>query len=387
MLALTCPLLVAGAALTLPLAAQNVRLSGPLVEAEIGHVVRNRTTDDGMRGMFTADIGVTRQLYAYDLASGAWPLRIAAGVHDFQMTLDGTRAFYTGVGLFTIGRDGGTPTRLSEPLPSFGRVAGFELSPDEAWVVYGADAEERNRLELYLVPSDASAPARKLSGALVAGGSVGRFAFHPDSGAVLYLADQEQDGVVELFAAGLTGRPPVKLSGAMVAGGDVQSFQVSPDGRFVAYLADQLVDGVQELFALRLAGTPAAPERLNAPLVAGGDVFEFAWASAGRRVVYLATQDSPLVPELYARSFPGGVRKLSGSSGLPVEDFRVTADGQRVVYTRRSAQQLAELFSGPTSGRRAPQALHPGLASATVVGWALARDGRLVLFTLQDDLG
>src|SRR5262245_34155482 len=85
--------------------------------------------------------------------------------------------------------------------------------------------------------------AHRLSGAMPPGGDVRSHAVSPDGKRVVYLADQDSDEVVELWSVPTAGGPPVQLNGSLVSAGDVSKFRIVPDSATVVYLADQESDG------------------------------------------------------------------------------------------------------------------------------------------------
>lgn len=80
------------------------------------------------------------------------------------------------------------------------------FSADGSRVVYAADQDQNDVVELFVVPADGSQAPLKLNPPLVAGGDVTRFAAG-NGGRVLYLVDQEQDEVHELYLAELDVPP------------------------------------------------------------------------------------------------------------------------------------------------------------------------------------
>jgi hypothetical protein len=75
--------------------------------------------------------------------------------------------------------------------------------------------------------------------------------FSPDGRRVIYHGDQEALDVEELFIVPSEGGTPVRVNAPLIANGDVGSYEVqfSPDGSRVLYTADQAVDGRTELYA------------------------------------------------------------------------------------------------------------------------------------------
>jgi Tol biopolymer transport system component len=136
-------------------------------------------------------------------------------------------------------------------MPAYGDVEDFEISPDGAYVVYLADADTDEIVELYSVPMSGGTSVR-LNSTLVTGGDVGSgFVISPDSSRVVYGADQDTFGVWELYSVPIGGPASagVKLNGPLVAGGDVSKCLISPDSSQVVYRADQDTDAVDELYA------------------------------------------------------------------------------------------------------------------------------------------
>lgn len=286
----------------------------------------------GRRITFLADLerDDVLELYSRPTDGSAGPLKhsgqlVAGGsVRDYAFGRRGARAVYLAdqerAGVLELFGVLGTrpPVKLSGG-PNGGSAWSFELASDGRHVVYRTDQDQLGVFELYAAPSDGSAPAVKLSGALVAGGDVGAFRLAPDGEHVLYLADAAADEQFELFVAPVAGgAEPIRLNGALPAGGNVRAdFVLSPDGRFVAYAADQCTDERFELFAVPIDRS-AAPERRSGSMVAGGDVASsfweqpFAFSLDSQRLLYIADQDEDDAFELY-ESLLG----LDSSAGSP----------------------------------------------------------------------
>jgi Tol biopolymer transport system component len=117
-------------------------------------------------------------------------------------------------------------------------------------VVYRADQDTDGVFELYSVPIDGGT-VTKLNDPLVAGGNVAAsFWIGADSSWVYYQADQETDGVNEVYSVPIDGGTVTKLNDPLVAGGNVPGFDVSADGRWVVYRADQDTNNVWELYSV-----------------------------------------------------------------------------------------------------------------------------------------
>lgn len=306
-------------------------------------------------------------------------------VAGYEITSGGDRVVYElGDALIhSIPILGGTATPLA-PVP----VDTFRLTPDGSTVVYTAERDSPGVLELYAVAA-IGGTATKLNSTLVEGGAVaaglGGFAIAADGATVVYRADQDVDETVELYAVPLGGGSSTKLNSPLVADGDVTSFVVSPDSTGVAYIADRDVDDVFELLAVSIAGGMST--RLNGPLVSDGDVSSFSISPDSQRVVYRADEDTNNVFELYSVPTGGGSSvKLNHPLGLDetVLVQAISPDGSRVVYraTTDPTFTFFELYSVPIAGGSAIQLDNPGLD--VLLAAAITPDSGNLLYLADD---
>ena len=94
------------------------------------------------------------------------------------------------------------------------------------------------------------------------------------------------------------GGTPAKLNDPIAAGSDIWDFAISPDSSRVMFPADVLPLGSTELFSAPIAG--GAVTKLNGPLIAEGNVIDFDISPDSQRVLYLAQQESASQSELFA---------------------------------------------------------------------------------------
>lgn len=323
------------------------------------------------------------------------------GVVDFQISPDGRHVVYRAdqdtdqvLELYSVLLGGGPPIRLNPLLVTGQSVEDYQISPDGRWVVYRADQDTDNTIELYSVPIEGPMTAGiRLNGPLAPNGNVASFQISPDSSRVVYRADQEADGLAELFSVPISGPagPVIKLNGSLVSGGDVFAYQISPDGGRVVYRADQDTDNVFELYSVPLVGgTPGI--KLNSNLVSGGDVSIFRISPDGNRVVYGADQDAFTRLELYSVSIngpTGSAIKLNGPlvANGEVSDFQISPDSRRVVYRAdQDTDEVMEIFSvsilGPTgSGIK----LHAQGPNSDVDLFQISSDSRRVVYRADQD--
>lgn len=195
----------------------------------------------------------------------------------------------------------GLSTRLNVPLTVNRDVIDFAISPDGSKVVYRADQDADDVYELYLVNVATPGAAVKLNSSLVAGGwvragfsfspdganvvyradqdvfdTVDVVAFHirPDGAHVAYIANQESAAVYELYDVELANPGVVTKLNPAMAGDGVFWFEYSLDSTHVIYAGGQDSD-IAQLYSVGVQ-TPAVSTRLNGSLTAGGEVWDFA---------------------------------------------------------------------------------------------------------------
>jgi Tol biopolymer transport system component len=293
------------------------------------------------------------------------------------------------VELYSAPRDGRrAPVRLHAPATAGGDVAAFAVTADERRVVFDGDLETDGVDELYSAPVDAGAPAVKLSGALVAGGAVRAWRVSPDGTAVVFAADALRAGQVELFRVPADGgAPPTRLDPPPHRTfGSVERLELTPDGRSVVYTSDRAQRGRFELYAVALDGG-APPVRLSHVAAPGGDVLDFRIGPDSARVVYRADQETDELPELYGAPLDASAPPVKLSVPLAgnqrVWDYALGA-GERVVFTAGLASRR-ELWSVPVDGSAPPVGfLSP---QARVFDLWLTPRGTRVLFRAQNGDG
>ncbi len=301
--------------------------------------------------------------------------------------------------LYSVPLDGSAPAvKLNGPIQASGNVlSGPMISPDGQWVVYIADQDVDGVDEVFGVPIDRSLPPVKLNPPLVAGGDVANYLIYPwngpeispDSTTLVYRADQDEDEVIELYRVPLDGSAPaLQLNAALVLGGDVTQVHVSPDSSRVVYTADQATDGAVELYSVPLAGG-SPPTRLTPAYPAGRGASLIGITPDSSRVVYVANQDTAGTYELYSVAVDGSSApvKLNApmTPGGNVQSVvKIAPDGARVVYRAdQDADEVFELYSVPLDGSSAPLRLHPPLApNGDISGFELAPVGGRIVYTL-----
>ncbi len=227
------------------------------------------------------------------------------------------------IDLWSVPLAGGTaPTRLNSPLAGASDVLGASLSPptqdpaisaDSSRVVYMADAVDTLN-ELWSVPIGGGLVS-KLNRTLTVGGDVQAFKISPNSAWVVYGADQDIDTLDELLAVQITGGAVQDLNGPLTSGGDVSLrfvgtvlFDISPNGLDVLYCADETTNDQIELYTASIAGTPNPPTSVVAAAGNAQATVSFAPPTS--------TGGSPILGYTVTSNPPGGTDSNAGSTGL-----------------------------------------------------------------------
>lgn len=208
----------------------------------------------------------------------------------------------------------------------------FELSEDEAYVVFRADPDGDGQSSLYSV-STSGGELVQLSQKMIEGGEVGFVQISSNSQWVVYLADREVDGKFELYSVPIQGGEVIKLSNGGVQ--SVRKFQISPNNDRVVYY--QSIDaGAPGLFSVPISGGDS--ELLNSPTILSSSYMDFEITPNGQRVIYLDDQDNALgLEELYSVPIAGGASiKISPDFANPtfqsVSKFQISPDSEYVVF-------------------------------------------------------
>ena len=141
----------------------------------------------------------------------------------------------------------------------------------------------------------------------------------PSNTTTVYLIDL-QSGAYETIGQGF----PI--------GSYVTPVRFSPDSTHVLLQVNS--SGTTALYEAAVA-SPANVAQIS-PTLTNVSVFDVAYASGGRRVVYLANAAAADRPELYVVevSQPQIAHKLNADVGLPILDFALSSDGTTVAYAQ-----------------------------------------------------
>ncbi|MBX7157075.1 MAG: hypothetical protein K1X66_01625 [Verrucomicrobiae bacterium] len=277
-------------------------------------------------------------------------------------------------------------TKLNQPLAMNGTVQsalfGKDINSDR--IVYVADVNGTGQFDIYSVNA-LTKVVTNLNDGLVAGGDVVDYQVSPDGLRVVFLADKNVDDSMELFSVLTSGGVPLKLNPSFPAPDrDVLNFQISPDSQRVIYWANvdnvdvydiyvnsitstntlnltgglYNVDGMKitdnaltlvftakvipqffsEIFSVQLSGgliTKLCPDYMP-----GQQVFDFKFLS-DNQVIYRAFQDTTET-ELYQVNLSGGnLQKISlplPNGGAIFSNYELSPDKSNLVYIASQVQ-------------------------------------------------
>jgi len=286
-------------------------------------------SQNGATVCFVADAQVdeARELYcgaaatpqkATLISSGLLPM--GTGAVSVTLSSDGSMVYYLApelsgskVELFRAPTDGSGPrTRMNAPLAvANGNVSKYKLLEVQQRLLYVADADVDNAVELYVVDLALPGQANKLSGPIVAGGTgVKQFRFDETTGRVYYTSEQQELDKIELYANALAGGALIKLSAPIAAGDFVGSIGLVPGGAHVYY------NLIPSSGPINLWVSPATVSgsawQVNQTLQAGGQATAAATSADGSRIVYVADVSVDSRFGLYSRA-------LDGSDPQPIQ--------------------------------------------------------------------
>ncbi|MEO6027268.1 MAG: hypothetical protein ABIR79_10425 [Candidatus Binatia bacterium] len=255
----------------------------------------------------------------------------------FHVTPDSQRVVYRKfpgalpIELFSVPILGGPSQKLNNTLPPGGNVfVGLAISPDSSRVAFIATD---GTLALFTAPVDGSAPAVKVSKAFPSGGGIEPlddfspvFAFSPDSSRLVYRADQDTNDVLELYSVPAAGGVlPTKLNGVLPAFGDVLGSRFTPDGSkvvFTVFVAPAMVSLHQrEIFVVPTLGGTAT--RLNPP-PPSSDYYQVLASQItpdGAHVVFTIQAGFGGASTMYCVPIAGGASTILNDPGPPTVSF------------------------------------------------------------------
>jgi len=264
---------------------------------------------------------------------------------------------------------GTTPIRLNAPIQDGLAMLRFPISPLSDRVVFTRPKFDSGLpySELFSAPIDGSTPAIKLNGPLATGGSICGFGITADGQRVVYVADKDNDEVLELYSVPVTGpvTATVKLNNTLTNGG--------VDGSSAAMKLHQPLPGGQTLVPYRLSisnNSQKVAFTINeqvyvAPITGpAGSATSFHDANILGATVFLAiiTKDNPFVVVYKTISVNPAVNRIyripvngPANAATAVFDgglFSISDDSKFVIFNTNGSGN-APLYSMPLTGTQA----------------------------------
>ncbi len=375
---------------------QTARMLSPTLSAD-RRLTQWWISDDGTRFLYKADQDTrgVRELYALpiDGSGDAIKLSLPLAPGDsvgYSVQVQGDRIYYRTMSrdLYAVAIDGSGGRKLNtESVDSFSVTA-------SGLVIYRSDDSPVG--DLFLTNQTGTTP-RRINPPLSSRRRIRGFTVNPDETGLCYRADQDTRGVVELYCVDFDSDIVTKVNAPLVAGGNVDSFALLGGGR-VLYLADQNIDDINELF---IADGTGSVIPLNAPLVAGGQVEEYRLPLATGQltelvpdevdyVVYLADQDTLGVPELYAARLDGsGVIKLNAPlpAGSEVQMLLPSFNSERVLYVAdQDRPGVSEIYSVRPDGSERAKLNGRLVPGGSIRGALPTSDGQWLIYMADQDI-
>ena len=313
--------------------------------------------------------------------------------------------------LYSVPMGGGSVTKLNPPLPSGADVGDedFEFSPDGSTVVFAVTEGTLGRQALYSVPAQGG-PATRLTPPLVDGGRINFLGFDryrmisPDGSRVVYTADQDTDDQVELYSVPIEGGTVTRLNPPLLPGQVVDSLhEISADGSTVVYRTFSESEP-SELFSVPTAGGPVT--RLNAELPSTDEVLYFQLSHDGSFVVYTTFPRGAIAPNpskaslspkgdfslptgLFSAPIDGGPAQTLATGfaeGSGLIDFSISPDNQSVIYTAdQDTPGTTELYRVPSLGGVAEKLNAQVVSGGNIFSFEIAPDSNTVVYRGDQD--
>jgi hypothetical protein len=353
---------------------------------------------DGRRVVYSWQQGAERHLYSARLDRVEPAVQLDTGplvgltVQQFRISPDSSLVVferYEPMGLaalYQVPIEGGVPLLVDGPVVlEMGH--GFDLeefTPGSESIVYKANREPDGvgTFEELVVTSLAGGSPLTLAGPLGFPVTFQKARLTPDATRVVAFTD---NGSIQLISVPLAGGSPVVLDGPVTV---PALFEFSTDSTRVVYSASHVPLTPRELFSVPVDGS-AAPARISAGAEVG--TTDFALVPGQPRVVYLADEDTPGIHELYSVDLQGGDRvRLNPplvTGGSVQEDFRLSADGQQVVFRADAlADERFLLLRVPVTGGPAQVVNGPLAPGGDVTAFEVAPQGDWLVYRADQDV-
>lgn len=202
-----------------------------------------------------------------------------------------------------------------------------------------------------LTPGDFDSPPFQLGGML-------SYDFSPDSTELAFDSNHDRDQATstnsDVWIVSLSGVPSPRNITASNPAFDGHP-RYSPDGKYIAYQMQKQPGYESDLFRLAIYDRAAGTSRVVTESFRNW-VQDFQWAPDSKAIYF----DAPVEgadPIFRVTVDSGAIQQVLLDH--TIDSFEVAHDGQRLIYTRRSTSEPAEIFAADSTGVRfsAPQRL------------------------------
>lgn len=330
------------------------------------------------------------------------PLVIGRTVREYDINPDSTHVVYSAdqevdgrFDIYIVPINGGTPALLSKNLPidtaSTLSVSPSPISSDNQYVVYGL--QEQTSFTTYALASvkiNGGVPVT-LTPPLISGGSILDIEISSDGNYVIYRADQDTDEMVEVYAVPITGGVPVKLNLALTPGANViirRSVPIVDNNRVLYRVAD--MNGNLNLYSVPITGGTSI--RLNS-LNENVSLIDF--ISPDGVTVLFSTFEGDLSSgtakyRLYVSPVGGGEATLlsktddTDGSSSSIINYQLTSNKQTVFFHTIARDDGVKnyFYSVPVTG--GPKTTLAGPLVGTNVYGMLTKDEKQLIITVAD---
>jgi Tol biopolymer transport system component len=238
----------------------------------------------------------------------------------------------------------------------------FDWTPDSRRLIFPR-FNASGQVELLSAKSDGLSAPVVVNDPLVAGGSPQTyldFRASADSRWVVYLADQDVDERVELYRAEADGSGGSVALGGVQGEEDVLTFRLSNDSRWAVFLVFDATIQSSSLYSVNLTGPAVRTLLTSGPSIRPSTQFEIG-PNSDRVVFHDLAGFRGGVSELFSVPIVGGLPLRLSSVSSRVSHLAFAVNGTRVVYQTYLAVQSdsTALYSAPLDGSSAPLLMSP----------------------------
>jgi len=267
----------------------------------------------------------------------------------------------------------------------------FILSQDGSMVIYRADQNQDNLLDLYFVAADGSAEAIKITKNMQMNQNpILDFALSADGTNLVFLTNQTSTGTAAIYTVFLDYTIPTNIEPSLLVSRTISNFLLTEDGTKIIYRVAQNEGNTFELYAIDFGG--GAPIKISGDLVENGNVeADFILSKDGSMVIYRADQEINRLTELYlASTSQNNVRKISGDYvwTADVKDFVLSENGEKVVYLAdQDKDEVYELYVVYLENSSKPIKISGDLVAGgdVMLDFVLSKDGNKVVYLADQD--